>query len=106
MCTATRSVADYEAVTSIVCLGEYINFHAGDTTYACQYSGADPPVITACDEACASLDPSACTTDCMSTCLACAAGRTVAIFQSVTAVDCFPTTINFTIPTTTIGCPR
>jgi ribosomal protein S27E len=42
----------------------------------------------------------------MSTCLACAAGRTVAIFQSVTAVDCFPTTINFTIPTTTIGCPR
>lgn len=101
-----RSVAEYEAITSIGCLGDAINWIGDHVTYACQYSAADPPVIAACDEACATLAPSNCTADCMSTCLSCSSGRTVAIFQSVTAIDCFPTNINFTTPTSTIGCTR
>jgi hypothetical protein len=99
-------VQDYGAVTSISCLGQAVNFIADHTTYACTYPGATPAVVTACDDACTRLAPSDCAADCMGVCLVCAGGHTAASFQSVTAVDCFPADVNFTNPTTTIGCPR
>jgi hypothetical protein len=107
-CTAARAAGDYQGVMSIACSAQAVNFEATGTTYACPYSGgtgADPTVVSACDDACTTLAASDCTVECMNACLGCAAGQTAATFQSATAVDCFPTNINFTTPTTTVGCP-